>query len=120
MMIERCNCDASCGENRYHDVGSPGCRFADDDEYHAYWDSRRQQSNIPTKAKEINMSKISVKGKLNTVNENFTVNMYDNGFMIEISGRDKKNEYRTSKIMLNSVDEMIEVIKEITAMERDS
>jgi len=24
---ERCNCDASCGENRYHDLGSPGCRY---------------------------------------------------------------------------------------------
>ena len=24
---ERCNCDASCGENRYHDRGSPGCRY---------------------------------------------------------------------------------------------
>jgi len=24
----RCNCDASCGENRYHDRGSPGCVFA--------------------------------------------------------------------------------------------
>lgn len=22
---ERCNCDASCGENRYHEMGSPGC-----------------------------------------------------------------------------------------------
>lgn len=25
--IERCNCDASCGENRYHDKGSLGCRY---------------------------------------------------------------------------------------------
>lgn len=24
---ERCNCDASCGENRYHDLGDSGCRF---------------------------------------------------------------------------------------------
>lgn len=24
-MSERCNCDASCGENRYHDLGSEGC-----------------------------------------------------------------------------------------------
>lgn len=23
----RCNCDASCGENRYHDRGEPGCRY---------------------------------------------------------------------------------------------
>lgn len=36
-MVERCNCDASCGENRYHDVGDPGCRFRDDTEYRAYY-----------------------------------------------------------------------------------
>jgi mannose-6-phosphate isomerase len=27
MTKERCNCDASCGENRYHDLGEPGCRY---------------------------------------------------------------------------------------------
>ena len=27
---ERCNCDASCGENRYHNKGEPGCRFRPD------------------------------------------------------------------------------------------
>lgn len=35
----RCNCDASCGENRYHDRGSPGCVFAvtppNDNKYNA-------------------------------------------------------------------------------------
>jgi hypothetical protein len=24
---ERCNCDASCGENRYHTKGDPGCMY---------------------------------------------------------------------------------------------
>lgn len=26
-MTERCNCDASCGENRYHNKGDSGCRY---------------------------------------------------------------------------------------------
>ena len=25
--VERCNCDASCGENRYHDKGTSGCQY---------------------------------------------------------------------------------------------
>lgn len=40
-MTTRCNCDASCGENRYHDVGSSGCRFSSEAEYDAYWNARR-------------------------------------------------------------------------------
>ena len=37
MSKYRCNCDASCGENRYHDVGEAGCRFKTKEEYDAYW-----------------------------------------------------------------------------------
>ena len=33
----RCNCDASCGENRYHDAGDHGCRFESAEEFEAYW-----------------------------------------------------------------------------------
>lgn len=110
-MAERCNCDASCGENRYHDLGSPGCRY----EFKCF---ETPKTPIKSFAKENNMAKPSVKTKLNQVNENFTVNMYDNGYMVEVGGRDKKGEYKTSKLMLNSADELIEVIKEITSMER--
>lgn len=39
-MTTRCNCDASCGENRYHDVGDPGCRFKTEAEYDMYWRNR--------------------------------------------------------------------------------
>lgn len=65
-----------------------------------------------------NVSKIS--DKLTKVNENFTVNMYDNGFMIEIGGKDKKDDWKTAKLMVGSVDELIELIREATAMERDA
>jgi hypothetical protein len=62
------------------------------------------------------MTKVS--NKLVKVSEAFTVNMYDNGFMIEVGGRDKKDDWKTSKIMVGSVDELVEVIKEITSMDR--
>jgi len=37
--------------------------------------------------------------KLAKVNENISLNRYDNGFMIEVSGRDKKEEWSRQVIM---------------------
>jgi hypothetical protein len=59
-----------------------------------------------------------VSDKLVKVNESFTVNMCDNGYMIEVGGRDKKDEWKTSKTVVGTVEELITVIKEITGMER--
>ena len=57
--------------------------------------------------------------KLVKVNENYTINMYDNGFMFEISGRDSDNDYRSAKIMVSSIDELVALVKEAAEMERD-
>lgn len=62
----------------------------------------------------------SLSDKLAKVNENFTVNMYDNGFMIEVSGKDTNDDWKTAKIMVSTVDELVVLIKEATEMERDS
>jgi U3 small nucleolar ribonucleoprotein component len=58
--------------------------------------------------------------KLIKVNENFTIYMYDNGFMIEINGRDADDEWATAKIMVNSVDDLIGLVREAVDMERQS
>lgn len=63
------------------------------------------------------MSKIT---KLAKVGDSFTVNMYDNGFMLEVNGRNKKDDWATAKIMCTSLDDLVELIKEVTEMERDS
>jgi len=58
---------------------------------------------------------IKMKNKLNKldkVNESFTVNRYDNGFMIEVGGRDKENDWKNCKILCGTEDELFEVIKE--------
>lgn len=57
--------------------------------------------------------------KLSKVSDSFTVNMYDNGFMVEVSGKDKKDDWKTSKVMCNTVDELLSLIKVVTEMERD-
>ena len=58
--------------------------------------------------------------KLLKVNESFTVNRYDNGFMIEVGGRDNDNDWKTCKVMCATEAELFEVIKEALAMEMDS
>ena len=57
-----------------------------------------QMAKSKAKAKtEGSVKKLS--DKLTKVNENFTINMYDNGYMIEVSGRDDEDNWKTSKIM---------------------
>ena len=70
-----------------------------------------------TNNKEMKMTKLN---KLEKVNESFTVNRYDNGYMIEVSGRDHENDWKTCKVLCNSDEELFEVIKEALAMELDS
>ena len=64
------------------------------------------------------VSKLS--DKLEKVNENYTINMYDNGFMIEVGGRDSDEEYKTAKIMVPTIEQLVELVKEAAEMQRDS
>ena len=57
--------------------------------------------------------------KLVKVNDSFTINMYDNGFMVEVSGRNKSEDWANAKILVSSLDELVEVIKEVMEMDRD-
>ena len=63
------------------------------------------------------MAKIS--DKLAKVSDSFTVNMYDNGFMIEVSGRDSEDDWKSSKILCNTLYELIAVITEATTLTRE-
>ena len=58
--------------------------------------------------------------KLAKVNESFTINRYDNGYMIEVGGRDKENDWKNCKVMCSTETELFEVIKEALSMEMDS
>ena len=56
--------------------------------------------------------------KLTKVNENFTINMYDNGYMIEVGGRDDEDNWKTAKIIVDTVDELLVLVREATEIER--
>jgi len=61
----------------------------------------------------------SISDKLIKVNESFTVYMYDNGYMIEVGGRDIENDYKTVKIMVTNLEQLVALVQEATEMDRD-
>jgi hypothetical protein len=58
--------------------------------------------------------------KLAKVNENISVNRYDNGWMVEIGGRDGESDWKNCKILCNTEEEMISVIKEWNTKDLDN
>ena len=58
--------------------------------------------------------------KLSKVNESITINRYDNGFMVEVSGRDTESDWKSAKILCNTEAEMLDVVKEWNSMEIDT
>jgi hypothetical protein len=56
--------------------------------------------------------------KLTKTDDALTVHMYDNGFMVEVQGRDSNDDWATAKIICNSLDEVVDIIKEAAAMDR--
>ena len=58
--------------------------------------------------------------KLAKVNESITLNRYDNGFMVEVGGRDEDSEWKTAKVICNTEEEMLAVVKEWTTMDIDN
>jgi hypothetical protein len=63
------------------------------------------------------MTKIA--DKLKTVNESFTINMYDNGYMVEVGGRDEENEWKSTKIICSTIEQVIDLVREAAAMDRN-
>ena len=55
--------------------------------------------------------------KLTKVNDSFSVYRYDNGWMLEVSGHDKKEDWTTAKIMCSTEEELFALIKEYNQME---
>jgi hypothetical protein len=58
--------------------------------------------------------------KLVKVNENISINRYDNGWMVEIGGRNKKEDWATTKTLCNSEQEVLDLIKEWNTLPLDN
>ena len=57
--------------------------------------------------------------KLAKCGDSLTVNMYDNGYMVEVSGRDSDDNWKTAKIMCSNLEEVNKVIVDASKMPRD-
>jgi hypothetical protein len=57
--------------------------------------------------------------KLSKCGDSVTVNMYDNGFMVEVSGRSSEDDWKSAKILCQTLDEVYSVIAEAATMPRD-
>jgi hypothetical protein len=55
--------------------------------------------------------------KLARVNDSFSINRYDNGWMVEFSGRNKKDDWVGTKILCNTEEELVALIKEYNTIE---
>lgn len=62
------------------------------------------------------MAKLS--DKLSKVDEDITITQADNGFIVTVSGRDSDDDWATAKIVCNSIDDVVDLIKEAQGMER--
>lgn len=58
----------------------------------------------------------AISEKLVKANESFTINRYDNGFMIEVGGRDDNDDWKNAKVIVSTEDELIEAIKEALSL----
>jgi hypothetical protein len=57
--------------------------------------------------------------KLAKVSDSFTVNIYDNGYMLEISGRDRDNEWKNAKVLVQNLAQLNDLITEVSELPRD-
>ena len=61
---------------------------------------------------------MKIADKLKKINDSLTINLYDNGYMVEVNGRDFDDDYTQVKIVCGSVQEINDVIAEAVEMEK--
>jgi hypothetical protein len=64
------------------------------------------------------MTKIA--DKLDKVNDTFTINRYDNGFMIEVGGRNAEGDWANSKVLCTDLEALIDLVKEAISLPLDN
>ena len=62
---------------------------------------------------------MKIADKLRKVNDTYTISMYDNGYVFEISGKNASDDWKSVKIVVNSVKELLQLAEEACSLERD-
>jgi hypothetical protein len=62
---------------------------------------------------------MNIGDKLAKVGDSFTINMYDNGFMVEVSGRNSDGDWATAKVLCQNLEQVVSIVTEVSSMERE-
>lgn len=62
---------------------------------------------------------MKISDKLVKVDDNFSIYRYDNGFMLEITGKNSTDEWARAKIMSDNLLDLLELVKEAATITRD-
>lgn len=55
---------------------------------------------------------------LTKVGDQVSIYLYDNGFMVEASGKDAKDDWTTVKLVCETSDELFGLVKQFISLER--
>jgi len=58
--------------------------------------------------------------KLSKVDEDITIKQLDNGFVVEVAGRDNDDEWSTAKIVCNDLATVQALVEEATQLPKNS
>ena len=61
---------------------------------------------------------MKIADKLKKINSSLSVNLYDNGYMVEVNGRDFDDDYTEVRIVCLNLQEINDLIAEAAEMER--
>jgi hypothetical protein len=59
-----------------------------------------------------------ISDKLSKVNDSLTINLYDNGYMVEVSGRGLDDDWTNVKILCANLDEVTVLLKEANELDK--
>ena len=62
--------------------------------------------------------KALIGGKLAKIDPKLEINFYDNGFMVEVSGQDKNNDWKTSRMLCVDEAAALALVKVLLSFER--
>lgn len=62
---------------------------------------------------------MAAKKVLTKIGDQVSIYLYDNGFMVEASGKDAEGDWKNVKVVCKSTDELFELVKQYVSMERD-
>jgi hypothetical protein len=52
------------------------------------------------------------------VNDNYTITNCNNGFVVDVGGKDRQDEWNTSKFVFTSLDQVKRAVEELASMPR--